>query len=78
MPTISFKVNEEESREIRRRATEQGVSLSEFLRHRALDSGNGDFTLVRCETTGATIFSGAEGGAPFTTETVRKMLADFP
>ena len=79
MTTLSFKVSEEEAREIRRQAKAAGITVSEFLRRRAMGSEPGaTMSKVRCEFTGAEIFAPLAGAGPLTTETVREMLADFP
>lgn len=79
MKTLSFKVSEGEAREIRRQAKEAGVTVSEFLRRRAMGaSGSSPVAKVRCEFTGAEIFAPLAGTEPLTTAAVREMLADFP
>lgn len=79
MKTISFKVNDDEARRIRRQAKREGVNLSEYLRRRALGAGNAvPVTRVRCELTGAEIFAPLADSPALTTGTVREMLADFP
>ena len=77
--TLSFKVSEAEAREIRRQAKLAGISVSEFLRRRAMGKESvGPVEKVRCEFTGAEIFAPLIDAEPLTTETVRGMLADFP
>jgi hypothetical protein len=77
--TLSFKVSEEEARRIRREAKLAGITVSEFLRRRAMGTAaGGAVEKVRCEFTGAEIFAPLAGAEPLTTETVREMLADFP
>jgi hypothetical protein len=77
--TLSFKVSDEEARQIRRQAKLAGISVSEFLRHRAIGTtSRGAVDRVRCEFTGAEIFAPLTGAKPLTTEMVREMLADFP
>lgn len=80
MPTISFKVTEEEARLIRSRAGSEGVSVSEYLRRRAnvALSAPGPPRLVRCPRTGAMIFGPLDDQAPLDTATVRELLSDFP
>ena len=80
MPTISFKVSEEEARLIRSRAVREGVSVSEYLRRRAnlALSTPAPPRLVRCARTGAMIFGALEDQAPLDTATVRDLLSDFP
>lgn len=79
MKTISFKVNDDEARNIRRQAKREGVSVSEYLRRRALSVENpAPLGRVHCDLTGAEIFGPLADGPALTTETVRQMLADFP
>ncbi len=80
MVTISFKVDEQKARAIRLQAKREGVSVSEFLRRRArlAPSPPPKPRTVRCRHTGARIFAAPECLPPLSTETVRKLLADFP
>jgi hypothetical protein len=79
MITLSFKVSEDEAREIRLQAKAAGITVSEFLRRRAMGKEQGGTVeKVRCEFTGAEIFAPLSGAEPLTTEAVREMLADFP
>lgn len=80
MPTISFKVSEEEARLIRSRAGREGVSVSEYLRRRAhiAISAPRQPRLVRCPRTGAMIFDALDAQAPLDAPAVRELLADFP
>lgn len=79
MKTISFKASEDEVRRIRQLARQERVSLSEYLRRRALGMGNLlAYERVKCEFTGADILKPVGALPPLTTEAVRKMLADFP
>lgn len=79
MTTLSFKVSDDEARLIRALASRERLSLSEYLRRRA--SGVGEPALperVKCELTGAKIFSPPPGQPPLTTAAVKEMLGDFP
>jgi len=80
MPTLTFKVTQDEAARIRAQAKGQKATLSEYLRGRALSRGNpvGKVRSVCCAHTGATIFSSSPGRRPLTTEAVREILADFP
>ncbi len=81
MPTLTFKVTDEEARRIRLLARKQGLSVSEFLRRQALplrEEPRDGITRVVCVHTGATIFGPASGLLPFNTESVRDVLTDFP
>jgi hypothetical protein len=79
MKTISFKVRDDEARRIRQLAKSEGVSVSEFLRRRAIGSEVPQpVGRVRCDLTGAEIFAPLTDSPPLTTEEVRRILADFP
>jgi hypothetical protein len=80
VPTLTFKVTLDEARRIRAEARGKKMTLSEYVRGRALSDGksSGHVRQVRCAHTGAKIFSSPPGARPLTTETVREMLADFP
>jgi hypothetical protein len=80
MPTLTFKVTIDEARRIKSEARERKMTLSEYVRGRALRNGksSGHVRQIRCGFTGAKIFSSPAGARPLTTETVREMLADFP
>jgi hypothetical protein len=80
METLSFKVSEDEARSIRARAQQAKLTVSEYLRRRALNRSSKKSTnpLVRCPKTGAMIFAPLPGEPPLTTESVRGYLADFP
>lgn len=79
MTTISFKVKEEEAREIRLAAKEAGLTLSEYLRRRAIQGDRGrPVSKVVCPHTGAEIFAPLAGEPPLTTRRVKALLTDFP
>jgi hypothetical protein len=80
MPTITFKVSTDEARRIRADARGKKMTVSEFIRGRALNGGGkpARFRHTLCSHTGAKIFSSPAGTPPLTTETVREILADFP
>jgi hypothetical protein len=79
MITISFKVSEDEAQRIRKRAKQQRLSLSEYLRRRATDAVEAaPVGKIRCDITGAEIFAPLSGSSNLSTETVRQMLAEFP
>ena len=80
MPTMTFKVTEDDARLIRSRARKEGISVSEFLRRRAsafLPAPQKP-RRIRCPHTGAMIFAAPEHQPPLTTEAVRELLSDFP
>ena len=80
MMTITFKVTDDEARQIRSQARKEGLSVSEYLRRRA----SAPMALskaprrIRCSHTGAMIFAAPENQPPLTTELVRDLLSDFP
>ncbi len=80
MPTLTFKVTEEEAHVIRALARRQGLSVSEYLRRQAQPRSRrtGPIGRTRCAHTGAAIFAPAPDLPPLTTASVRQMLAEFP
>jgi hypothetical protein len=78
--TLTFRVSEDEARAIRAKARQARLTVSEYLRRRALNrrQESGKPRLIRCAKTGATIFGAGTGEAPLTTESVREYLAEFP
>lgn len=80
MKTISFKVSPEEEREIKSRARQQRLTVSQFLRQQATAPLRSvpPLELRLCPVTGAMIFAPAESLPPLNVETTRQMLADFP
>lgn len=80
MPTLTFKVSDEEARQIRALARQKKLSVSEFLRRQAQPSlqEHQEIPRVICAHTGATIFGPAPELPALNTESVRGMLADFP
>jgi hypothetical protein len=80
MPTLTFKVSDEEARQIRALARRQRLSVSEFLRRQAqpVREAPREIPRVVCAYTGATIFGPTPELPALNTESVRGMLADFP
>jgi hypothetical protein len=79
MRTISFKVNDDEARYIRQRAQLEKLSVSEYLRRRAVRRETpAPVRRMRCDLTGVEIFAPLADSATLTTESVRRMLEDFP
>jgi hypothetical protein len=78
--TISFKVSPEEEREIKSRAHQQRLTVSQFLRQQATAPPRPvpALELQLCPLTGAMVFASAESLPPLNVETTRRMLADFP
>ena len=80
METLTFKVTEDEARAIRAKARLEKVTVSEFLRQRALDrpAQKTKARFMRCSKTGAMIFAALRDEVPLTTDSVRQYLAEFP
>ena len=80
METLTFKVTEDEARAIRAKARLEKLTVSEYLRRRALNrsSQTSNVRLIRCSKTGAMIFGPLPDEPPLTTDSVRQILADFP
>jgi hypothetical protein len=80
MPTLTFKVTEEEARYIRAMARREKITVSEYLRRQAQPTARSAAPMdrVRCAYTGAMIFASGPDLPPLTTESVRHMLAEFP
>ena len=79
MTTLSFKVSDGDALLIRQRAKREKLSVSEYLRRRAVGTENSvPVGRMRCDLTDAEIFAPLEGSPAMTNETVRQMLADFP
>lgn len=80
MTTLTFKVAEEEARNLRAAARRAKLTLSEFLRRqiRVRAPEAEPVKRVKCRHTGAMIFAPPSHYPILTTESVREMLADFP
>jgi hypothetical protein len=81
MHTITFKVTEREAARIREMARREGVTLSEFLRRRAmipLPESEGEYRIVEDPVTGLPVMEAPPGRPAVTSEQVRALLADFP
>lgn len=76
MKTITFKVTEDEERQLRRQARESGLTISGFLRGKL--RGERAVEVVASRATGAPAFRLRGNQERLTTEGVREMLADFP
>ncbi len=79
MITLTFKVRDEEAAMIRRQAKASGISVSEFIRRKALPAAEKKpRELVKTKYTGVMVFKGAPGDIPLSNESIKEMLADFP
>jgi hypothetical protein len=81
MPTISFKVSAREAARIRELARREGLTVSEFLRRRAVSVAGddaGDYRIVEDPVTGLPVMSGPPGRGLVSSEQIRALMADFP
>ena len=80
MPTLTFKVTTEEARQIRLAARSLRLSVSEFLRRKAMDVPKAPSKIPRmtCPRTHAVIFAPCPDLPPLDSDAVRDMLGDFP
>ena len=80
MPTLAFKVTTEEARQIRLAARRLRLSVSEFLRRKAMDVPKAPSKIPRmtCPRTHAVIFAPCPDLPPLDSDAVRDMLGDFP
>jgi len=82
MPTITFKVTPREAARIRELARREGVSVSEFLRRRAVTAGSlgdaGEYRIGRDPVTGLPVMEAPTSVAPVSSEQIRALMADFP
>lgn len=82
MPTLTFKVSERDAARIRELARRERVTVSEFLRRRAVASAGvgdvGDYRVVEDPLTGLPVMEAPAGMKPVSSEQIRALLADFP
>lgn len=80
MITISFRASTEEARNIRDRAKQERLTVSEFLRRQAMAPPKPSLKIAisTCRHTGAKIFVGTKELPPLTVESTRELLTDFP
>ncbi len=82
MPTITFKVSQREAARIRELARREGVTVSEFLRRRAVAPGGegqpGEYRIVKDPVSGLPVMQAPTGMPPVSSEQIRALLADFP
>jgi hypothetical protein len=82
MPTITFKVTSREAARIRESARREGLTVSEFLRRRAmaaaaLPAAEG-YRIGRDPLTGLPVMEAPAAVVPVTSAQIRAMMADFP
>lgn len=82
MPTLTFKVSEREAVRIRELARRERVTVSEFLRRRAVASAavgqGGAYRIAQDPLTGLPVMEAPAGMEPVTSDHIRALLADFP
>jgi len=82
MAILTFKVTSEEAARIRRLARREHVTVSEFLRRRAMPrvpAGDaGGYRIETSRVTGLPVMRAPRGTPPVTPEQVKALLADFP
>jgi hypothetical protein len=82
MPTLTFKVSERDAARIRQLARREGLTVSEFLRRRAVATAptgaSGDYRITKDPLTGLPVMEAPAGTAMVSSEQVRALMADFP
>lgn len=82
MPTITFKVSTREAARIREMATREGLTVSEFLRRRAVQplppEPGGRYRITDDPETGLPVMEAPAGVESVSSEQIRALLADFP
>ncbi len=82
MPTITFKVTEREAARIRELARREGMTLSEFLRRRAVATAvagpAGEYRIAADPLTGLPVMEAPQALAPVSSEQIRALMGDFP
>jgi hypothetical protein len=82
MPTLTFKVSDREAARIRELARREALTVSEYLRRRAVASASvapvSDYRIVKDPLTGLPMMEAPRGSAPVSSEQIRALLADFP
>ena len=83
MPTFTFKVTPREAARIREQARQDRVTLSEFLRRRAMapaapPPAASGYRIIKSPLTGLPVMQPPEGAPPVTSAQIRALLSDFP
>jgi hypothetical protein len=82
MPTLTFKVSARETARIRELARREGLTVSEFLRRRAVTAvsggASGEYRIVTDPLTGLPVMEAPPGTGPISSEQIRAHMADFP
>ena len=78
MPTLTLKVSHGEAARIRELARREGLTVSEFLRRRAVaaaaPSGSGAYRIVKDPLTGLPVMEAPEGTGPVDSEQIRALI----
>jgi hypothetical protein len=83
MPTITFKVTAEEAARIRRMARCEGLTVSDFIRRRAVQAApatgeTGAYHVETSAVTGLPVMHAPKEVPPVSSEQVRALLMDHP
>lgn len=83
MPTITFKVTAQEAARIRRLARREGLTVSDFLRRRAVQADQatrdtGGYHIEPSSVTGLPVMHAPKEVPAVSSEQVRALLTDFP
>lgn len=82
MPTITFKVSPREAARIRELARREGLTVSEFLRRRAVSTvaseATGEYRIAKDPLTGLPVMEAPPGRGPVSSEQIRALMTDFP
>jgi hypothetical protein len=82
MPTLTFKVSPGEAARIRELARREGLTVSEFLRRRAVAVPSaelaGDYRVGRDALTGLPVMEAPLAVGRVSSEQIRALMADFP
>ena len=82
MPTITFKVTSRDAARIRALARREGLTVSEFLRRRAVATAvagpEGAYRIARDPLTGLPVMEAPPGMGLVSSEQIRALMTDFP
>jgi hypothetical protein len=82
MPTITLKVTLREAARIRELARREGLTVSEFLRRRAVATAapvsEGDYRITKDPLTGLPVMEAPQDVGRVSSEQIRALMADVP
>lgn len=81
MPTMTFKVTARDAARIREMARREGVTVSEFLRRRAIQAPHPveeGYRITKDSVTGLPVMEAPPSIELVSSERIRALLADFP